>query len=296
MTRLTLLVPLALLLPALAPSQGKEPYKTEIQKYRAEYEADLKKDEGWLTLAGLYWLSEGDSKIGSDPSNQVVLPAGAPANVGTLSLKSGHVTFVAAEGADVTIKGKPVASQGLESDADPKPDRVRVGSVTFMIIQRGKRVGVRIWDRNNPARKGFTGCKWFPIDPAYRVKAKFTPYPKGKTIPITNVLGDTSPNPCVGYVTFKLHGRACRLQALDEDGGLFLIIHDSTTGDSTYGAGRFLDAPKPKNGEVVLDFNEATNPPCAFTPFATCPLPPKDNYLKVAIKAGEKAYHGEGKA
>ncbi|MBI1757369.1 MAG: DUF1684 domain-containing protein [Fimbriimonas ginsengisoli] len=272
---------------------GPDPnaYRAEMAKWRAEQEADLKKENGWLSVAGLFWLAEGDNTVGSGASCKIRLPGSAPADVGVLSRNGEHVRLRVAAGVAVTVGGKPVTDQELKTDAKGSPDRVKVGDLTFTIIQRGARIGVRLFDPNSKARRGFTGLHWFPVDPALRIKAAFNAYAKPKMIPITNVLGDVRMAPSPGYVEFKVGGRKMRLIAETTDTGLFFNFQDRTSGKTTYPAGRFLDAPKPSGGFVAIDFNQATNPPCAFTSFATCPLPPAGNRLGVAIRAGELNYH-----
>lgn len=269
-------------------------YKTEVAQWRAQQESDLLQDEGWLSVAGLVWLDQGDNSLGSAKTCKVVLPSPAPLNLGNLNRNGDEVTLDVTAGGNVTIDGKTVTSADMDSDDSGKPVKAHVGPITFTIIKRGKRIGVRIYDNNSSGRQHFTGMHWYPTDTHYLVKAKYTAYDPPRQIPITNVLGDTSMNPNPGYVEFTLDGKPCRLEAQTEDSGLFFNFQDGTTGRTTYAAGRFLDAPKPVGGYVMLDFNEATNPPCAFTRFATCPLPPKGNKLKVAIKAGEKMYKAAG--
>jgi len=273
-----------------APSttENASAYRDRISKWRKGVEDDLKKDEGWLSVAGLFWLIDGETTIGADPSNGVVLPHGSsPDMVGTLLNHEGRVTFTVAAGVTATIQGSPVASQELRLDSD----RVKTGSLTWMAIKRGARIGIRVFDVNCKGRKEFAGCKWYPVDSKYRIMAKYVPYLVPKSMPITNVLGDTQSVSNPGYVTFSLGGKEYRLEAQEAGAGFFFNFRDLTSGKSTYPAGRFLDAPGPVNGEVLLDFNQATNPPCAFTSFATCPLPPVANYLSVAIPAGEKTHH-----
>lgn len=267
-------------------------YKAQVEKWRAQQETDLKAKEGWLSVAGLFWLNEGFNTIGSDSGNQVVLPEGAPARVGVLSRHGAYVSLATAPKARVTIHGKSFDVADLKSDVAGTPTQVKAGSIVFTIIQRGARVGVRVYDDKAKSRTGFTGLTWFPVEEKYRVNAKFIPYAQTRQIPITNVLGDTSMNDNPGYVEFTLDGQECHLEAQSEPGGLFINFADKTSGVTTYHAGRFLDAPMPKDGHVVIDFNEAYNPPCAFTSFATCPLPPAANHLPIAIEAGEKAYRG----
>jgi hypothetical protein len=164
---------------------------------------------------------------------------------------------------------------------------VEIAGVELTIIRRGEKTGVRLRDPYAATRRDFPGLKWFPVDESWRVKAKWTAYSEPKTIAITNVLGMTDQEPSPGYAEFTLHGQKLRLEPVLEDNELFFIFKDQTSGKSTYGAGRFLYADLAKNGEVILDFNKAENPPCAFTAFATCPLPPRQNALATPIEAGE---------
>ncbi len=263
-------------------------YSTSVATWRAQQEADLKASEGWLSVAGLYWIKEGDTTVGSAEGSGVRLPSEVPAVVGTLTRTGGHVSLTLKDGVSATVNGKAFTTADLHSDSE----RVVVGGLTFVMIQRGDRVGIRLFDRNCQGFKEFTGQKWFVPNLKYVVTAKFTPYMPEKMVGITNVIGDTQMVPIVGYLDFRIDGKACRVDAQGTGSGLFINFRDATTGQSTYPAGRFLDTPKPdKSGNVVLDFNKATNPPCAFTAFATCPLPPKSNYLTVMIPAGEKTHH-----
>jgi uncharacterized protein len=263
---------------AAAPS-----YRSSVDAWREHREEQLTAPDGWLAVAGLFWLKTGQNRCGSDPAGAIVLPRRAPKFAGAFDLHNGKVTFRAAPGADVRIDGHPAAEAGLA----PGKDKIRIGDLTMFIIVRGPRYYVRLIDPQSEMRRHFAGLKWYPVRPEYRVLASFTPYAPPKRIPITNILGITEDEPSPGYLRFHLHGQIYRLDAVVEDDQLFIIFRDRTAGKTTYGAGRFLDADMPKNGEVVLDFNEAYNPPCAFTPFATCPLPPKQNRLPVSIEAGE---------
>jgi uncharacterized protein (DUF1684 family) len=270
-------------------------YKQEIEALRKEREADLKKEDGWFTLVGLFWLDEGENRFGSDPGTKVILPEGkAPAVAGTLVRKGEEVSIKVAPGASVTADGKPVTSMPLRKDADGKPTMLSLGSLQFHVIQRGDMIGVRVKDTKSPALAAFHGLDYYPVEPAWRVVARFEPYQPAKQVPIPNVLGQIQDNPSPGAVVFERDGKTYRVDALQgsEEGGLFLIFADKTNGRDTYGAGRFLDTDPPKDGKVVIDFNTAYNPPCAFTSFATCPLPPAQNRLALRVEAGEKRYAG----
>jgi uncharacterized protein len=274
----------------LALVQGATSYRDRIERWRAQHEAGLKAEDGWLAVAGLFWLKEGVNTVGSGQSNAIVLPRG-PAQAGVFEFRAGKTTFRAAPGVQATVDGKAVSSAvALKSDAEDAPDQVRFDGLTMFVIQRGDRYGIRLKDPAGKQRSEFKGLHWFPVKESYRVNGKFVAYAKPKMIPITNILGQTEPEASPGYVTFALNGHALRLEPVTEDGRLFFIFRDLTAGKETYPAGRFLYADSPKNGEVELDFNKAEDPPCAFTPYATCPLPPKQNRLDVRIEAGELNY------
>jgi uncharacterized protein (DUF1684 family) len=245
-------------------------YKIEIEKWRAAQETLLRADNGWLTLAGLEWLHEGE--------NRITPPNGAP-DFGIFEMKGGRVTLRPPEGLPVELK----------SDAAGRPTVVERGGFSFSIIERGKRIGVRIRDKNHPALREFQGMKWFPIAESHRIVARWEAYDQPKIIAIVNVLGDVSQEKSTGRAHFRINGAEYTLEPIDSGSQLFFIFRDETSGKETYGGGRFLYADRPKDGNVILDFNKAINPPCAFTQFATCPLPPAQNRLKVRIEAGELA-------
>ncbi len=255
-------------------------YTTDIAVWRAAYEAELRAPGGWLAVAGLFWLHEGDNAVGSDPLSEIVMPVRTHKRFGRLTLASGAVEFVPVSG----------AARILKPDTPGPADVVDIDGVAMTIILRGGRLGVRLRDPDAPARRDFSGSHWFPADEKWRVQAKWLPAQAGKTIPVTNVLGMTSQEPSPGTATFALGGHTLSLEPVIEDGDLFFMFKDATSGHSTYGAGRFLHAAMPKEGTVMLDFNKAYNPPCAFTAFATCPLPPKQNNLPLVVDAGEMNY------
>ena len=262
-------------------------YVARIEKWRTETDADLRSQSGWLSVAGLFWLNEGENIVG--PSGKIQLPNSDAGDLGDFNLHAGVVTFHRKAPSGVKINGKSATDQVLKSDATGTPDRVQVGDLTLTVIERGDRIGIRMRNPNRKERTEFTGMLWYKVDQTYQVDAEYKAYDKPKKMPITNVLGDIRMADNPGYVLFQVNGQLCRLEAEATDDGLFFNFTDKTSGKTTYGAGRFLDAAKPKNGRVILDFNQATCPPCAFTPFATCPLPPTGNNLEVAIEAGEKA-------
>ncbi len=261
-----------------------------VAKWREGYEADLKKDNGWLTLAGLFWLKEGRNTFGTRADNDIVLPEGsAPEKTGAFLFHGGKTRLVMNSGAALMVNGRPAtAEMELKPDTTGEPDRITTGRLRMLVIRRGSRYGIRLWDNASSVRRDFRGAQWFPIQEGFRVTAQFTSYAQPKMIPILNVLGDTEQNPSPGFATFELEGKTCHLEPLLEGDHLFFIIKDLTSGKETYPAGRFLYTSLPKDGKVVLDFNKAENPPCAFTAYATCPLPPKQNHLPAAVTAGER--------
>ena len=268
-------------------------YQGAVSKWRQNYEASLKADDGWLTVAGLFWLHEGENRFGADALNDIVLPGGsAPAEAGSFVLHNRKVAVKVRSGVPITLSGKAVQTAELHPDAPA--DELKLGSLTLWVHASGERLGIRLRDENSKLRKEFTGLHWFPIDESYRVKARYVAYTPPKPVEIQNVLGDFDKGAILGYAVFTLHGQEYRLEATeDEPGKLFFVFRDLTSGKETYPAARFLDADLPQNGSVVLDFNEAYNPPCAYNPYTTCPLPLPQNRLRVAIPAGEKIYQRE---
>jgi uncharacterized protein (DUF1684 family) len=270
-------------------------YKTEIQKWQNDRLTNLKKEDSWLTLVGLYWLKEGENKFGSNANNSVALPKDkAPDVAGSFWLDKGHVHLAALPSANIAADGKPVTALDLKDDNDDNgPTILRMGTLIINIVKRGDRIGVRVKDSQAAARLQFNGLEYFPTDPRWRVEARFEPYQPAKVIPITNVLGMTSDETSPGALAFEVAGKTYRIDPILEKGetDYFIMIADETTGRETYGAGRYLDvSPPDASGKVVIDFNKTYNPPCAFTPYATCPLPPRQNHLPLRIEAGEKKY------
>jgi uncharacterized protein len=223
-----------------------------------------------------------------------VLPASAPGRAGTFELRQGRVTVRLQPGVAGTVGGQPLtATRELKSDHEGSPDVITMGRLTMHIIQRGQRFGVRLKDQDSTARRDFAGLEWFPVDESYRVTARFVPYAPPRPLAVPNILGEIEEMRSPGYAVFTLEGKEVRLEPVLESAGaqeLFFIFRDLTAGKETYPAGRFLYSSLPRDGTVLLDFNKAYNPPCAFTRFATCPLPPKSNKMDVRVAAGEKNY------
>jgi hypothetical protein len=266
--------------------------EAQTRAWHRERIARLTAEDGWLTLVGLHWLEEGDSRFGSAPDNTLVFPASAPAHAGTFTRKGQTVSLSVAPGVTLTRDGQPFTGGTLRSDATGQPDTLALGTLRLMIIRRGERLGVRVRDPQAAARKSFHGIPTYPYGAAWRVEGRFEPATAERKLSVPNVLGDVVEMASPGTVVFMVGGQEHRLEAVVERGAheLFFVFGDLTNRDETYGAGRFLYADMPQDGKVVLDFNRAHNPPCAFTPFATCPLPPPQNRLKLRVEAGEKRY------
>jgi uncharacterized protein len=278
--------------PVAAATPSGASYEQELEQWKAKRLANLKGEDGWLSLIGLFWLKEGENRFGSDPTGEIVLPDGkTPALAGTLRLAAGKVTLDARPDAKITSKGQPVATLELKSDEGGEPTVLELGSLSFNVVKRGDRLGLRVRDRENPARAEFKGTDYFPADRKWVVSARFEPYDPPKKVPILNVLDMTTDEISPGALAFEVDGRPYKLEALKEQGSeqFFIIFADQTSNKETYGAGRYLYADPPgADGRVTLDFNRAYSPPCAFTKYATCPLPPPQNRLALRVEAGER--------
>jgi uncharacterized protein (DUF1684 family) len=275
------------------PALSDVSYRAEIQKFREAREAALKTDTGWLTIAGLFFLTKPETSFGSDPANDIVLPAGAPAHAGTFALHDGKVAVTAASGVGFVLNRQTVTNASLKSDAIGSPDRIGLQDLTLWVHQSGDRLAIRLRDKNNHLRKEFAGLSWYPVNEVYRVDGEFVPYDTPKTVQIPNILGDLDAMLSPGLATLSIDGQRLQMVAIidpDHDKELWFIFRDLTTGAETDPAARFLYTPLPVNGKLTLDFNRAQNPPCAYNAFATCPLPPQENRLPVRVEAGEKNY------
>jgi uncharacterized protein len=277
-----------------AASSDPQNERSSVEHWRTARVAELTNDTGWLNLVGLFWLSEGPNTFGRAPSNTLVLdhPSLSP-TAGTFILAKGHVTFNANPNSGITHGGQPVTSIDMVSDAKESPTVVASGPLRFFIIERAGKLGVRVRDVDSALRRNFHGLEYFPIDADWALEARFEPYDPQKHITIVNVLGLEEDMVSPGALVFTHQGKEARLDAVLESPDstdLFVMFADVTSGHETYGAGRFIHVPFATNGKTVIDFNEAYNPPCAFNNFATCPLPPFQNRLKLKVTAGEKKY------
>src|SRR5919197_1965470 len=292
----TLILLAAVSVPVVVRSQGhvNAVYQREVEKFRAAEIKDLKSN--WLVLAGLFWPKPGSNSFGTAADNPIVLPAGtAPAKAGVFELNGDEVTLRMEPGVAATIDNQPVTTAKLQPDTSGKATVVALGRLRMHVIKRGQRVGIRLKDLQNPALRNFTALQFYPIDPAYRITATWVPSDGKRKVDVPNVLGDLTPTIVPGEARFTLNGERLKLTALSGDPakGLFFVFSDATGKTDTYPAGRFLETDAVEDGTVVLDFNKAYNPPCAFTPYATCPLAPKENRLGIAIPAGEKFERSE---
>lgn len=296
-------------LPHEPPAELPEGWAEGVREWQRERAAGLQEPGGWLSLVGLHWLEDGASSFGSGPENDLVFADEAPPRAGTFLRQGGTVRLEAApgveirravgwteEGTDFTLEEGPLEGEAvLAPDTSGDPTILALGSLRFWIIERGGRLGVRVVDLEAPALASFQGLDFFPVDPAWRVEARLERR-EGATVAVPNVLGQVEEQPTPGALVFRLPGSDRELRLLPTEGGdgeLFVVFGDETNGPETYGGGRFLYADAPgEDDRVVLDFNRAYNPPCAFTPYATCPLPPDENELPVAVEAGEKSYAG----
>jgi uncharacterized protein (DUF1684 family) len=299
------LVLLILLLATLhaAHTDDAATWKVGLLTWRADLAKELQQPNGWLTLIGLEWLKPGDNTLGSAPGNNLVVKAPSPAFLGIVQLNDKRLQLLPPRGGypkGLFVDSKvPENPQPLGSDDSEHPSKITTGSVTITVIHRGERYALRIKDSKAPARTQFHGLRWYAPDEAYRVQAKWIPYNPPHKVAIPTILGTEVMSDVPGAAEFALDGKTFRLEPIEEspeDKELFFILRDTTSTTETYGAGRFLYTPLPDHGltqpgEVTLDFNRAQNPPCAYTPYATCPLPPPQNRLPIPIPAGQQRYH-----
>ncbi len=302
--RLRTLTALTCLAPTLGcapdpPLPDPETHRAGIEAWQAERFAELREPEGWLSVVGLYWLESGANSFGADSSNDVVLPAGSgvPPRAGSFILDGDSVRMEVDPGVPITHQGAPVSSLPLASDLSGRPTVARLGSLLWYVIQRQELKGIRLKDTANPAIAEFAGVESFPVALEWYILARFDRYDPPRVIAVPNVLGTVTEQPSPGAVVFRVAGRRYRLDVTgDPEAARFsLVFGDRTNGQETYGGGRFLEVNAPdERGATFIDFNRAYNPPCVFTAFATCPLPPPQNRLTVRIEAGERMYHGAG--
>jgi uncharacterized protein (DUF1684 family) len=288
-------------------SRGNEPdgWKDEELQWRAKHVAELQKPDGWLALSGLEWLEAGANTFGSAADNKIhIAGTGVPAHLGVLELKGESVTLQEPEGGfpqNFMVAGAPASVRELHADADNDKNAIHlaVGTINMYVIRRAEKFALRVKDSQSPALVGFHGLKWYEPDPKYRVEAKWIPYNPVRSVTLLTLTGTSYAAPVPGAAEFKMGGQTFRLEPVQEESRpeqLFFILRDTTSTSTTYGACRFLYSGLPsrgvtQEGELLLDFNRLENPPCAYTPFATCPLPPPGNRLPLPLPVGELRYH-----
>lgn len=276
-------------------TKGSPEYLEEIKKWDQRRIERLKAPDGWLNLVGRTWLKPGVNKFGSAKDNDVVIESDkVPAYMGEFIFKDSTVIMKVYDGVNIIHNGKPVKEIVMIDDQKKDMTVFEYGTIKWNLIIRGDQYGIRFRDLESPLVKNFKGIDRFPVNEDWKLTAKFEAYNPPKKIFVPNVLGQIEEELSPGAVVFEKDGKQFRIDAIDEGDRLFLIIADETSGEETYGGGRFIYVDKPDSaGNINLDFNKAYNPPCVFTKYATCPLPPEQNYLKLKITAGEKNY-GEG--
>ena len=282
--------------PGTSIKTAEPEYVDAINQWRDTVEKNLRRDNGWLTLAGRFIMKPGVNTFGTALNNDIVFPAElkgtGPDLIGTITVDAAKksVTLKLADGVSMTSDGTPFTGEReLKADAT-KRDWVTLGRISMHVIERDGRYVLRLADNESLVRKNFPGRVWYNVNPAFKVNAKFVPYPPGRKLSIVNVIDEISEEPCPGYVEFTLKGKKYKMDVVGDGGGLFFVMRDGTSGDTTYRPSRFLYVDKkPEPNEMFqLDFNKTYNPPCAFSEFTTCPLPPEQNILKTRIEAGEK--------
>ncbi len=267
---------------------SSDEYIQSITAWREEVEHNLRRENSWLALAGLFWLHEGRNLAGSAPESEVLLPERMPARLGTFESDGEKVTLLVEGDFPVKVNDLPVTSDPLRTDQDDAPSFITFDDLRMVVVRRSKGIGIRLWDNARKERRLFPGRQWYPVKEAYRVPASYTRYKTAKLVKMPDILGSVLDEPMQGFVTFRLEGKKYELVAEElPDQRLFLPFMDLTSGKSTYPSGRYLYTDAHENGRLVIDFNKAYSPPCAFTPYATCTFPPPENRLAVAIEAGE---------
>ena len=282
--------------PGTSTKTAEPEYVDAINQWRDTVEKSLRRDNGWLTLAGRFIMKPGVNTFGTASNNDIVFPAElkgtGPDVIGTITVDTAKksVTLKLADGISMTSDGAPFTGEReLKADAT-KRDWVTLGRISMHVIERDGRYVLRLADNDSLVRKNFPGRVWYNVNPAFKVNAKFVPYPPGRKLSIVNVIDEISEEPCPGYVEFTLKGKKYKMDVVGDGEGLFFVMRDGTSGNTTYRPSRFLYVDKkPEPNEMFqLDFNKTYNPPCAFSEFTTCPLPPEQNILKTRIEAGEK--------
>lgn len=267
-----------------------EGYVNNIRKWRQEMDTNLRRENGWLALAGLFWLRNGENIIGSDHTSDILLPARAPERLGTFQFDGSKVRLNVEANLHLEVNGMATKSAVLETDEEDVPSFITFNEMRMVVVRRAHRVGIRLWDNTREERRIFPPREWYPIKENLRLPAAFSRFPTAKVVELPDILGASQDQPMHGYVSFELGGKKYQLLATEEpDHRLFVQFKDLTNGRTTYPSGRYhYTDPYEKDKPFYIDFNKAYNLPCAFTEYATCTFPPPENHLKVAIEAGER--------
>jgi hypothetical protein len=263
-------------------------YENNILKWRQEVDNNLRRENGWLALAGLFWLRKGTNLIGSDPESDILLPKRAPARLGTFEFDGNNVTLNVEASLPVEVNGVASTSALLDADQEDVPSFLTFNDMRMVVVRRSKGVGIRVWDNEREARHLFPSRQWYPVREEFRVPATYTRYETPRVVKMPDILGAILDEPMQGYVSFELNGKKYELMVEElPDRRLFIQFMDLTNNEQSYPSGRYHYTDAHENGNVFVDFNKAYSPPCAFTEFATCTFPPQENHLDVAIEAGE---------
>jgi uncharacterized protein (DUF1684 family) len=263
-------------------------YEQSVFKWREEVDTNLHRENGWLALAGLFWLRRGTNLIGSDPESDILLPKRAPARLGTFEFDGNNVTLNVEANLPVEVNGVVTKSALLDADQEDVPSFITFEDIRLVVLRRSKGVGIRLWDNTREERRLFPSRQWYPVKKEFRVPATYTRYETPRVVKMPDILGAILDEPMQGFVTFELDGQKHELIVEElPDHRLFIQFMDLTNGNPTYPSGRYHYTDAHENGQVFIDFNKAYSPPCAFTEYATCTFPPQENRLHVAIEAGE---------
>jgi uncharacterized protein (DUF1684 family) len=267
---------------------ANEEYVNSILKWREEVETNIRRENGWLALAGLFWLRKGDNVIGSDPASDIRLPTRAPKRLGTFDFDGNNVTLSVEAEIEVEVNGTSTRTALLDADVEDVPSFITFSEMRMVVVRRSKGVGIRLWDNTREDRRLFPPRQWYPVKEEFRVPARFFRFETPKIVKMPDILGAIQDELMQGYVTFELNGQSHELVAEElPDRRLYIQFMDKTNGNPTYPSGRYHYTDPQENGKVFVDFNKAYSPPCAFTDYATCTFPPQENHLKMPIEAGE---------
>lgn len=267
---------------------ANEQYEQSVIKWRQEVDANLRRENGWLALSGLFWLRKGTNVIGSDPNSDILLPRRAPARLGSLEFDGNNVTLYVEDQTPVEVNGTLSKSALLDADQEDVPSFITFEDIRMVVVRRSKGVGIRVWDNKREERRSFPSRQWYPVKEEFRVPATYTRFEIPKIVKMPDILGAVLDEPMQGFVTFELFGKQHQLMVEElPDRRLFVQFMDLTNGNPTYPSGRYHYTDAHENGKVYVDFNKAYSPPCAFTEYATCTFPPQENHLNVGIEAGE---------